>query len=221
VTPSAVSGGAPAPWLGRGIYDVGEIARLARRSPGDVVRWSRATQHDDALLLPTDGRLFGFHDLVTALVVGELRDHGADLAGIRRAHRYLRGRFQSQWPFAHEAVIPALAVAGRDVYVGEDDDWLDAGRGGQRPFAEVIGPLLERLQFGADQLAIAWRPADAVLVNPAVQAGAPCVQGTRITTRHLATLVLVGESPEDIAADYDLDLASVVDALAYEQSLAA
>jgi uncharacterized protein (DUF433 family) len=118
-------------------------------------------------------------------------------------------------------VLAALAVAGRDVYVGEGDDWLDAGRDGQLPFDEVIRPLLDRLQFGSDQLATAWRPVDGVLVNPAIQAGAPCLQGTRITTHHLAALVLVGESPEDIAADYDLDLVNVVDALAYEQSLAA
>lgn len=49
-----------------------------------------------------------------------------------------------------------------------------------------------------------------------VLGGAPRVEGRRIGVHHIATRVIdAGESPEQVAADYDLDIADVHRALAY------
>lgn len=202
--------------LGRGIYDLGEIARLVQRSPAEVSTWARSTARTDALLFPRQSRLFAFPDLVTAVVVAELRGRDVRLDRIRHARHYLATKVESDWPLAHFAALNELATSGASVYVGSKRDWLDASEGGQMAFYEVASPLMRRLEFGRDGLATLWRPVDGIVVNPAIQAGAPCVEGTRISTEFLAELEFVGEEPEDIAHDYDLDIALVSQALRYE-----
>jgi uncharacterized protein (DUF433 family) len=49
-----------------------------------------------------------------------------------------------------------------------------------------------------------------------VLGGAPRIDGRRIGVHHIATQVIdAGEPPEQVAADYDLDIADVHRALAY------
>ena len=49
-----------------------------------------------------------------------------------------------------------------------------------------------------------------------VLAGAPRIEGRRIGVHHVAKRVIdAGQSPEQVAADYDLDIADVYRALVY------
>ena len=203
-------------FLGRGIYDVVEVARLVGRSPDEVARWGVSTHDRDALLFPRERRLLSFYDLVTAFVVAALRRRGVPLPKVRDARHMLAGHFGVDWPLAHQPVLDGLATSGSDVYVLLGD-WIDASRGGQPAIPEVVGPLLQLLDFDAEGMASLWRPVPQVVVNPSVQAGAPCVKGTRIATRFLAELADTGESIEDIADDYDLDVDVVRAALDFER----
>jgi uncharacterized protein (DUF433 family) len=52
--------------------------------------------------------------------------------------------------------------------------------------------------------------------TPGIRGGKPCLAGTRITVSDVAIMHLrLGESIPEIAAEYDLSLASVYAALAY------
>lgn len=208
--------------LDRGIYDVVEVARLVRRTPDEVARWGVAAGPGDALLLPREERLLSFYDLVTAAVVARFREQRVPLAKIRSARRYLADRSGVPWPLAHAASLNRLANVGSDLYhLADDADREDASRGGQGAFQAVVVPMLHRLEFDAEDMASLWRPVGGVVIDPRVQAGAPCVEGTRVATELIAGLADAGESPEDIASDYDLDLDVVNAALAYEHGLAA
>lgn len=205
--------------LGRGIYDVGEIARLVRRSVDEVSTWSEGER---CLLIPQERRVFSFFDLVSAAVVAELRRRGVPLEAVRDARQWLHAELDVPWPLAHAVGLEKLASAGRSVYFLSDCGWLDAGQGGQLPFKTVVDPLIRHLQFDqATAMAIRWRPMDGVVLDPAVQAGAPCVSGTRLTTELVAGLVAAGDDADDIADEYDVDVDLVRQALAYEESLAA
>ena len=160
--------------------------------------------------------MFSFYDLVTAVIASELRRRQVSVNSIREARHWLASELHQDWPLAHAAGLNQLASVGRSVYYGAGKDWLDAGQGGQISFYEVVSPVLRRLQFDAEGMATLWRPADGVLVDPAVQAGAPCVEGTRIATHFLAGLEAIGEDVGDIAEDYDLDPGLVTQALRYE-----
>ena len=57
--------------------------------------------------------------------------------------------------------------------------------------------------------------AEIVSTNDTLR-GAPRIEGRRIGVHHVAKRVIdVGESPEQVAADYDLDIADVYRALVY------
>lgn len=209
--------------IGRGIYDSDEIARLTGLRVRDISRWAGSPSHGGGLLYPTDRRLFTFWDLVTARVIGSLLASKVPLANIRDAREHLRSRVDSDWPLAHYGGLSRLANVGRNVYYDDGPDgrpdWLDATLGGQVPLDVVVKPLLHRLEFDADGLAQAWSPLDGILLRPSVQAGTPCVEGTRVSTRLLADLWERGARPTDLADDYELPLRLVRQALKYEADL--
>jgi uncharacterized protein (DUF433 family) len=209
--------------IGRGIYDADELARLSSRPVREISRWASAPSHGGGLLFPADRRLFSFWDLVTARVVGGLLDKGVPLVNIRDAREHLAQRVETQWPLAHFGGLSRLANVGRNVYFDDGPDgapdWLDATLGGQAPLALVITPMLERLEFDDAGLALSWRPRDGVVLRPAVQAGTPCVEGTRIATRLLADLFQQGERVRDLADDYELSIDLVRRAIKYETDL--
>jgi uncharacterized protein (DUF433 family) len=206
--------------LGRGIYDVAEVARLVRRTADEVAGWAAATHERDALLFPRQDRLLSFYDLVTAHVVAEFRDRGVPLVKLRDARQTLARLFDVDWPLAHAATFNGLATVGSDVFVLAEE-WIDAGRGGQAALQEVVEPLLHRLDFDAESMAATWRPVRGVLLDPAVQAGAPCIEGTRIATELVAELVDAGEDVADVADDYGVAPDLVRAAVEFEHGLAA
>lgn len=145
----------------------------------------------------------------------------ADETPAPAARQWLLQEMDVPWPLVSSDGLERLATAGGRIYYQDEVGWLDASAGGQFPIGEVVEPLLQRLDFDPSGMASAWRPAEGILLNPEVQAGAPRLEGTRLTTELVADLVAVGEDPEDIADDYAVDLSLVNLAIGYERALAA
>ena len=57
-------------------------------------------------------------------------------------------------------------------------------------------------------------------MDPRIQAGAPCVTGTRIPTRTVVEL-LDGADPEDVALDLDISVEAVLAAERFQDMLGA
>ena len=74
-------------------------------------------------------------------------------------------------------------------------------------------------------MASIWRPHPGVWISPAVQAGTPCVEGTRVPSHLLASVLDPGEPDEwdliEVCNDYRLTAQQVRAALDYELALAA
>lgn len=210
-------------YLNHGMYDPVEAAGLVRVSPATLVGWLSATKSRPALLKPSLGGLLSFHDLISLRVIAELRHHGAPLKRIAEGIRWLQSDWGTPSPLAHQNAVDNLAAAAGSVFArpGPALGWEDVGRGGQQSLQDVILPLLRRIEYGPDDLAAIWRPMDGVWRNPRVQAGASCVDPTRIATRVISRRLDLGESSADIAWDYDLDIADVTAAKEFERSLVA
>lgn len=198
------------PLLDRGIYDVVEVARLLKRDPETIDRW---TSGRTPLHRVQTKPLYVFLDVISLWVISVLVERKVPKSEIRSGAEYLAEQLGTDFPFAHQA----LATAGAAVF-GQLVDWVDVGKRGQRAFEVAIKPYLTPLEYGPNGLAAIWRPASGVWINPEVQAGAPCVEGTRIPTRTLFALVEANEDVEDVAADYDLEVSSVEAAVAFEQA---
>jgi uncharacterized protein (DUF433 family) len=200
--------------LNRGIYDVREVARLIRSDTGTVARWMSGRRDASPLIGEGPGHLLTFLDLISAYVIRELRARGVPLREIRIGAKHLRGVLHTDQPFAHKD----LATAGK-AFFAHIGEWVDAGKGGQAAFQQVVRPLLKPIRYGADGLASIWVPRPEIWINPRIQAGASCVTKTRVPTAMLAALVRSGVDAADVADDYALNEAQVLAAVDFEESL--
>ena len=211
--PGAVS------YLGRGIYDIAEVARLLRKTRGRVEGWTRPRPSRPPLLTGELAGLFSFWDLISLRVIGELIDRGMPRDAIATGDEHLARSLGTDRPFAHEK----LATVGAGFFADITDGWEDAGLGGQLAFQSTIEPLLEPITFNEASMAMIWRPCPCVWINPEVQAGAPCVDGTRIPTSQIAGLLgidnLVDKDINLACDDYWITSEQVQAALDYELSL--
>jgi len=83
----------------------------------------------------------------------------------------------------------------------------------------VVELDLKRIEFDDRGGPARWRPIDGVVIDPRIQAGAPCVAGTRVPTAVIGSR-LVSEAPDDIAFDLGLALAAIDAAAQFEELLA-
>ncbi|MYH44099.1 MAG: DUF433 domain-containing protein [Acidimicrobiaceae bacterium] len=223
MAPSASTSSVPgtAGCLGRGIYDINEVARLLRTGRTRVEGWTRPSGGSPPLLVPELAGLFSFWDLLSLRVVAELIQRGVPRKDIARGAEHLAVTLGTDRPFAHRG----LATVGAGFFADVAGDWQDAGKRGQLAFQGVIEPLLEPITFNDSHMASIWRPHAGVWINPGVQAGAPCVDGTRVPTHLLASLLDIDEPDEDdleaACDDYRLTADQVRAALGYELALAA
>ena len=86
-------------------------------------------------------------------------------------------------------------------------------------FEEVIRIDMKTIDFDDLGVAKKWQPTPTVSLDPRVQAGAPCIVGTRIPTAVVAAM-LENDSAELVAEDLDLELALVLAASEFEHRLA-
>lgn len=207
-------------YLNRGMYDQVDVARLIGRTPVTVGRWTQPTTRRQALLEPQLGaHLFSFHDLISLDLVSRLSRRGVRLVHIGRMIRTLAQQLDTDRPLAHRD-LPELATVGKSVFAdGGAGGWIDAGQWGQGAFQDMIRTELQPIEYDTDGMASRWRPHDRIALDPRVQAGAPCVDHTRVSTAHLAALHRAGEDVHDLASDYELDLDDVLAAVAFETGL--
>lgn len=201
--------------LGRGIYDPTEAARLIRVHPETLVRW---TTGKDPLVIPAFERFFDFEDLVSLLVIAELWRRHVPTDDIRFGIKALASELDVERPLAHIDAPTQLATVGK-AFFANIGEWADASKGFQPAFRPMIEPVLQPLEYGVQGMASLWRPVPSVTASPAVQAGTPCVEATRIPTSTVAGLVQEGEDPEDIAFDLDLEIEQIEAALRFEAAL--
>ena len=207
--------------LGQGLYDAAEVARLLGHDVEWVVRWSTNSATGPAVVPPSFDRWFSFSDLVAFRVALLIREHHIADRRLRRGVEVLRNRSSLAQPLASQEVISRLATSGESfLWRLPDREFEDIGQGGQGVFPNVVELYLSRIDFDVHGNPTRWQPAEGVLIDPAIQAGAPCVAGTRIPTATIADL-LEEEYPEDVAADFDLSVEAVLLAGKFEEMLSA
>jgi uncharacterized protein (DUF433 family) len=202
--------------LNQGLYDPTEAAHVLRIHPDTLLGWTAVHRGRPALLAPSFESFFSFHDLVSLMVIAEMAHRGVPQAEIRRGIEHLSAELGTARPLAHRK----LATVGR-AFFADLGEWVDAGRGGQGAFPDVIRPLLRPIEYGADEMASVWRPLQRVWLNPRVQVGAPCIDRTRVPTRLIASLLQKGEDAGDIADDYEIDIEDVRAAESFEAGIRA
>lgn len=227
-------------YLGVGIYTVPEASRLTGVPAARVRRWvgghtyrtaTGMVRRTDPITRPQlpmiDGTVaLGFLDLLEVRVVNALLDVGLTWPALRLARHHAERLFEDDHPFA----LRRFQTDGRAVFADLPGGGRRAGplvdlAENQVVFRELVAPFLKDVEFGEDHRAVRWFPQEGgrrrIVIDPARRFGQPIVDRSGVPTATLADAVAAeGEGSEGVVARwYDVEVASVRDAVAFERRI--
>lgn len=207
-------------------YGVSEAARYADITGQTIRNWQKLSNRHSPLSPRERGKALSYLQLIELAVVAAARDSGVPLWAIRQTREYMRKEFNADFPFARYR----FKTDGKELWLDYFDLIGKKGKGkllkasgkGQLAWSEIIGRLKE---FEYDKklgLAVRWHVDgldSPVIIDPRIRFGAPSVDG--VETRLLLARWEAGESPAEIADDFDMTVSAVVAALEFEGAEAA
>jgi uncharacterized protein (DUF433 family) len=233
--------------LGRGVYGAADALRLInfRRqrdatthyiARSTIRRWIRGydystdgvTHHSEPLWTPdyvNDDETIelSFRDLIELRFVKSVRDVGLGLPTIRECFKRAVEAVQDQRPFSTRR----FRTDGKTIFLEithdvREGELLDLKRR-QSAFHRIVAPSLHDLEFDAEIVA-RWYPfgtsRKSIVVDPKRAFGRPIVVEGSVPTEILSEAVEVEGSAEKVAKLYEVPLAAVRDAVAFQQQLA-
>ena len=202
--------------IGTGVYDLAEASYLLGVSERQLASWSRKTgRGESALVPPTHGWAYSFHDLLSLAVVAVFYQRQVDRAGVVRTIEFLQTQYGLDRPLASKRVVDALLTTHGHVLWRD----TDLSRGGQQVLITTIRDYLRPIEYGPDTMARLWKPWRSVVLDPEVQAGRPCVANTRVTTDVVAGRIDAGETARLVSLDLGISTRQVSDATKFEKRL--
>jgi uncharacterized protein (DUF433 family) len=167
-------------------------------------------------------RHFDFLTLIELFTIAQLRKLGVKMATLRAGRAELAARYRTPHPFALKGLLTDGSRLLKELGGGA---LLEIGASGQTAFEAVIEPFCHRLDFDtASCLATRFYPAgrdSSIVVDPRHSFGRPVITGTNITTASIASLLRAGESSDDVAEDFRVNVAQIDAARAFELRAAA
>ncbi len=210
---------------GRGIYTVSDAARLTGIPQPSIRRWLfTAPLWAPQAVISGDFSSLSFFDLMEVRFVYAFRQHGLSLQHIRQALAKARGLFNLDYPLS----TLRFKTDGRKIFAEVLPDstqaqrWLIEMPSGQHSFEFILRHLYEGLVWDESGQVQCWRPRkNRVVLDPRRSFGEPIVDEEGVPTDVLARSYLAEQSVEAVAKWYEVDPASVKDAVEFELDLAA
>ena len=211
--------------LDREMYSETVAARLMRVAPSTLHWWleGRPPKYRPVIRPePTKSHTVTWAEFVEAgLLRSYRREHDVPLRELRDFIDRLRDEFQVPYPLADRR--PYVGSGRRLLIDLQDRSQLDpdfclvAVVNGQEVLTAPGEEFFERVEWSGDE-PVTWRPsedsASPVRINPLVRFGMPAVGG--ISTEAIAGELEGGASVEEVAEEFDLDIAAVRWAHSYE-----
>jgi uncharacterized protein (DUF433 family) len=217
--------------LNSALYSCVEADHLAAVTPGTSKRWlggyvyrSRGGQVVGQLPVTVYAQSHveegpSFLDLVEVKAIGELKEAGFSLGKIRE----IVANCQQFMDVDRPLVRLKFLTDGRIIFVEHGEDLLEVGRRkGQHAWFDFLAPFLKELDYEHD-LARRWYPLGKeklVVVDPDYGYGFPVVKNSGVRTEIVLERFQVGETIEEIAADFNIQPIEVQQALQFEARLA-
>lgn len=212
--------------LERPLYSYAEADRIAGVTRGTSGRWLKGYKYwypPEKLrvsppITPESGHEGGvsFVDLVEVVAIGRLRAKGFSLKKIRQINEFCQATLHKDRPMVTET----FKVKGHDIFVMVSEGYLlNVGRQrGMQAWDEVLDPFLDTLDY-EDEIARRWWPrgkAEPVVVDPDYGFGLPVIAGSGVRTEIVAERSRAGDTLEEIAYDFGVEIPQVEAALRYE-----
>jgi hypothetical protein len=230
--------------IGIGYYTAPEAARLLKTTPRNISRWLGGysyRKNDGAVVraaplwLPQLPRLgehleLGFRDLIELRFVLAFLEHNVGLHVIRLCLENARRIVGDDHPFSthrfrtdgKSIFLDSLSQAEETETVDEPSSITDL-KTGQMVFKQVIEPIFRDLDL-ADGSVVQWRPFHgkrSIVVDPGRSFGKPLAAEYGAPTAALASAAKAENSPRRAARLFEVPVAVVNDAVAFERFLLA
>lgn len=200
------------PQLSQGIFLTKDIANILSL-PYAKVRSGMAEFWDDYTFGEKGNLAVNFYTLIEFYTFYQLREKGISSQMIKKAHQKIAKELNTLYPFARN-----IHTDGREIWYEFLENIVNADGKQQISIKPILLPFLTKIEFNKDDIADRYFPLSKsrqVVVDPKYQFGQPTITGTGIKVETIAQLYKGGESPQNIAALYNLKPNQVKDAIAY------
>lgn len=213
-----------APWVRRLVlpaYQVKDAARYAGVSSQTILNWQKKQVGQSSTLSGRDkGQALSYLQLIELAVVAAMRNAGVSLNAIRQAKEYVGQRLNSEFPFAEYK----FKTDGKDILMNlsefdpeaSADKLIIVTRSGQLGWRAILEEKLKQFEYDKG-MAVKWHLGGAkssIVIDPQVSFGAPSIKG--VPTWTIKGRLDAGESIDEIADDFSLDIKDVEKALQFE-----
>lgn len=214
-------------------YPIGEAARYLRVSPATLRSWfigrpyptSRGVSQFRPLIVPSqrEPAALSFSNLIEAHVLRALRtEHGVPLAAVRQALDYA----EKQLKIEHLLLREELRASGGELFLERFGELVNLSASGQLAVREIFDAHLSRVEWGDLKAATRLYPfvlselADAkpIVIDPTIAFGRPVIDRAFVATRSIVERIDAGENIGDIAADYEVSVDAVKEAVVFERA---
>jgi uncharacterized protein (DUF433 family) len=221
-------------------YKVAEASHLLKLNASTVRAWCFGQRYRDrqgsqkpfvAVIAPADhaARLLSFSNLCELHILGAItRNYHIPLQRVRPALDYVRSRMDEPRPL----LAADFRTNGLELFLDHAGHLVSVSRGGQTAMRGDFERALDRIERGGggnpvrlfpftrSPEATSSQPKD-VLIDPMIAFGRPVLASARVRTEVIHDRFGAGDSPAEMAGDYGVSEAEILEALRYEQHLAA
>jgi uncharacterized protein (DUF433 family) len=177
------------------------------------------------VIIPAEPKALSFQNLIELHVLAAVRrHHRISLLAVRNAVAYLRQEFKTDHPLADRQ----MHTDGKNLFVEHLGKLVNVS-GQQQILQDALTLYLQRIDRSPRGIAIKLYPftslspeqeaPKAVVIDPALKFGRPCLVGTGVPTAILAERFRAGDTIRHLAEDYGIVEGQIEEALRYEQSL--
>ena len=215
-------------------YKIAEAARYVRLPAATLRSWMFGRKYPKAegtgrfhpLLKPAlvQPPLLSFSNLIEAHVLRALRsEHGVSVQAVRASIEYA----ERQLKISRLLLRPELRTGAGRVFLERYGKLIELSASGQLAMREVFNRHLARIEWNSSDIPIrlfpfvsASSPADdrPIVIDPQIAFGRPVILSKGVSTSAIVERIDADESVEEVAADYDLDVRDVTQALVYERA---
>ena len=217
-----------------GAYTVTEAAHHLRLPLSTVRSWAVGRPYKTAsgtrrfmpVIEVADRRklLLSFRNLVELHVLSAIRrKHEVRLKEVRSAIRFLRRQLGGG---RHPLADLDMSTDGTDLFIEHYGHLVNASQEGQMAMKAALAGCLERIERDPKGLAIRLYPfsgrpeARAIVIDPRVRFGRPCVTGTGVATDVIVDRFDAGDTIDEIARDYGRPARDIEEAIRFEKAAA-
>ena len=214
-------------FVGRGLYDLPQAARLLRIHYNTLRYWIGETGHPSLVMRSMEPeKLLTFSELMELYFVKMFKDENVSLQTIRRAASEAAKRFKTDHPFA----VQRFDTDGKSIFATLIDresnkEIVEELRHGQLVFATVVRPFYRKLKYDGPSVGEFWPlgKGDRIVLDPMRKHGQPIDAETGLPVETILDALRGGggQDAKTVADWFDIPLEAVQAAIRFDHSLAA